>query len=158
MVSKAAKFQSLTVRSLAVAVFLCAGVSIADVRTDAIAERIAPVGKVCIAGEECPTAGATAVAGAVSAGAAPAGASEGPRDPETIYQASCNACHAGAIPTSPKFGDAAAWAPRIAKGMDALYHSAMNGTPGGMPPKGACANCSEEEIKAVVDFMVEKAK
>ena len=60
---------------------------------------------------------------------------------------------------SPKLGDKAAWEPRVAKGKDALYQSAINGVAGtAMAPRGTCAACSDDELKAVVDFMVSKAQ
>ena len=54
-------------------------------------------------------------------------------------------------------GDTAAWAPRIATGMDALVASVTNGK-GGMPPKGACADCSADDIAAAVEHMVGNSK
>ncbi|WHI51081.1 cytochrome c5 family protein [Microbulbifer sp. MLAF003] len=112
-----------------------------------IAERIAPAGETCMKGEEC----AAAVA------AAPEGASGGERSGESVYNASCTTCHAMGIAGAPKFGDAAAWAPRIAKGMDTLYTNAIKGI-NAMPPKGLCMDCSDGEIKAAVDYMVDNSK
>jgi cytochrome c5 len=54
-------------------------------------------------------------------------------------------------------GDKAEWAPRISKGMDVLYASVFNGLAPGMPARGLCFTCSDDDLKAVVDFMVEKA-
>ena len=55
------------------------------------------------------------------------------------------------------FGDAQAWAPRIAKGKEALYATANNGL-NGMPAKGMCVDCNEDELKAAVDYMTSHAK
>lgn len=78
---------------------------------------------------------------------------------EQVYMASCQSCHASGAANSPKFADKAAWQPRIAKGVDALYASALNGVPGtAMMPKGTCAACSEEELKAAVDYIIEKSQ
>ncbi len=78
---------------------------------------------------------------------------------EQVYQKSCVSCHGTGAANAPKFADKAAWEPRIAKGMDALYASAMNGVPGtAMMAKGTCGTCSEDEIKAAVDYMVSKAR
>ena len=56
-------------------------------------------------------------------------------------------------------GDAVAWSPRLAKGMAVLYDSGVNGVPGtGMIAKGGCANCSDEEVNAAVDYMVASSK
>lgn len=80
-------------------------------------------------------------------------------DGKAIYAKSCVACHGSGAAGAPKNGDKAAWAPRIAKGMDALYGVAMNGKPGtAMLPKGTCAACTEADLKAAVDFMVAESK
>ncbi len=63
------------------------------------------------------------------------------------------------ISGSPKLGDKAAWEPRIAKGMDALMQSAIDGIPGtAMPPRGTCATCSDADLKAAVEYMVAEAQ
>jgi len=78
---------------------------------------------------------------------------------EQVYKKSCLGCHATGAANAPKLADAAAWAPRIAKGMDALYTSAKNGVPGtAMMAKGTCAACSDDELNAAVDYMVSKSK
>ncbi|PIE41307.1 MAG: hypothetical protein CSA49_04155 [Gammaproteobacteria bacterium] len=58
---------------------------------------------------------------------------------------------------APVPGQADQWAPRLAKGTDAVYANALNGL-NAMPPKGGCGGCSDEEIKATVDFMIEQSK
>lgn len=110
-----------------------------------IAERTAPTARVCLEGEECGEAAAAA--------AAPAAVAQTPAD---IYQGKCFACHGTGAAGAPKVGTAD-WAPRIAKGVDALYASALNGVRA-MPPKGMCMDCSDDDIKAVVDYMVENSK
>lgn len=78
---------------------------------------------------------------------------------EQVYKKSCVSCHGTGVAGSPKMGDAAAWAPRIAKGNDALYNSAKNGVSGtAMMAKGTCTACSDEELEAAVDFMVSGSK
>ena len=74
-------------------------------------------------------------------------------DGQKIYQASCQACHAAGVAGAPKPGDKEAWAPRIAKGNDALLSSVTNGL-NAMPPKGTCMSCSEDELRAAVEYMV----
>ncbi|NHZ36747.1 c-type cytochrome [Massilia rubra] len=76
---------------------------------------------------------------------------------EKIYTASCASCHAAAVMGAPKLGDKPSWTPRIAKGVDVLYASALNGFKM-MPPRGGNAALKDEEIKSVVDFMVSKAQ
>ena len=58
---------------------------------------------------------------------------------------------------APIFADVDAWAPRLAKGIDTLYSSTVNGI-GMMPAKGTCMNCSDEELEAAVDYMVAEAQ
>ncbi len=112
---------------------------------DEIAKRLEPVGSVCVQGEDC-------------AGEAPAApvslAASGGKSPEAIYNQSCTTCHAMGIAGAPKLGDVAQWAPRIEKGIEVLYDSVINGMPPGMPAKGMCFTCSDEELKAVTDYMV----
>ena len=74
---------------------------------------------------------------------------------EQVYQKVCVTCHKTGVANAPKLGDVDAWAPRIAKGKEALYSSSLNGVPGtAMVAKGGCGTCSEEELKAAVDYMV----
>lgn len=78
-------------------------------------------------------------------------------DGQQVYQTSCQACHATGAAGAPKVGDKEAWAPRIATGMDALMNSVMNGK-NAMPPKGACMSCSDDDLKAATQYMVDQAK
>lgn len=75
---------------------------------------------------------------------------------EKVYGTSCVSCHGAAVLGAPKLGDKPAWTPRIAKGVDALYKSSMEGIKM-MPPRGGNAALKDEELKAAVDFMVSKA-
>ena len=80
---------------------------------------------------------------------------------ETIYKSTCFACHGMGVAGSPKLGDKTAWEPRIAKGNDALYTSAIKGvqsSTGVMPPKGGNFSLSDDEVKAAVDYMVTSSK
>jgi cytochrome c5 len=76
-------------------------------------------------------------------------------DGQKVYQAACQACHAAGVAGAPKLGDKEAWAPRIAKGTDTLFSSVNNGL-NAMPPKGACMSCSEDDLRAAVEYMVEQ--
>jgi cytochrome c5 len=94
-----------------------------------------------------------------TAAAAPAAA--GPADGKKVFDGACAACHGAGIAGAPKFGDKAAWAPRVAQGAATLYTHAINGFQGKagvMPPKGGAMNLSDAEIKAAVDTMVAAAK
>lgn len=80
-------------------------------------------------------------------------------DGAATYKSICMSCHATGAAGAPKLGDKALWAPRIAKGMDALMKSAVNGIPGtSMMPKGMCAACSNDDLKAAVEYMVSQSK
>ncbi len=121
---------------------LAAGTALASVE-DEIRDRIAPVGEVCVQGDDCG-----------SAAAAPAqAASSGPRSGQAVYDAACTTCHAAGVAGAPVKGDAEAWAPRIDKGMETLTNHALNGF-NAMPARGACGDCSDEEIIAAVEYMV----
>lgn len=107
-----------------------------------IAERIAPVGEVTKAGD---------VSSAPVAGTSTA------RSGEDIYNAKCLICHASGTAGAPILGSVDDWAPRIDKGIEALYTNAIDGL-NGMPAKGLCMDCSDDELKASVDYMVEKSQ
>ncbi len=68
---------------------------------------------------------------------------------EQMFQQVCSACHATGAAGSPKFGDTAAWAPRIKTGFDALWHSALKGK-NAMPPQGGGEHSDFEIARAVV--------
>lgn len=74
-----------------------------------------------------------------------------------IYNSKCMACHASGAAGAPKLGDKAAWAPRIAAGRDTLLASVTNGK-GAMPPMGACADCSADDVAAAVEYMVSNSQ
>lgn len=107
--------------------------------------RIQYHGRVCFDGEECDIT-ITALSAAVDGQ---------PRDGKTIYSAVCATCHGTGLIGSPKLGDGAAWAPRIAKGKDTLYKNAINGF-NAMPAKGG-ADLPDEEVQNAVDYMVSQA-
>jgi cytochrome c5 len=98
---------------------------------------------------------APAAISAETSGAGPAGVGE------QRYRKTCFACHEQGVAGAPKFGDKGAWAERIAQGNETLFTHALGGFQGKtgfMPPKGTCADCSDDEIKKTVEFMIEKAR
>lgn len=103
-----------------------------------VENRIKPVGQVYLSGAQAEQP------------AAPTG----PKSAADVYQTSCFACHGTGAMNAPKKGDSAAWGPRKAKGMDVLLEHAINGF-NAMPPKGTCMACSDDEIKAAIEFMLE---
>ncbi|UCF25360.1 MAG: cytochrome c5 family protein [Ralstonia sp.] len=124
-------------------------------------EPAAPAG-----GAAAPAASATeaaapaAPAAAAPAAAAPAAAAAPQASTgdvgKKVYDSTCQMCHGAGVAGAPKFGDKAAWAPRIATGKTALYNSALHGK-NAMPPKGTYAG-SDDDVKAAVDYMAAAAK
>ncbi len=68
------------------------------------------------------------------------------------YDRSCALCHARAGSGAPLVADAAAWAPRLARGDAALLASVTQGR-GGMPPRGLCPDCSDDDLRALIHFL-----
>ncbi len=80
---------------------------------------------------------------------------------KATYDGACFACHASGAAGSPKFGDKAAWAPRIAQGVAVLKKHAKEGFKGNsgfMPAKGGRADLSDAAVEAAVEYMVSQAK
>jgi cytochrome c5 len=101
---------------------------------------------------------APAAAAPAPAPAAPAAASADAG--KKLFESTCQACHGSGVAGAPKFGDKAAWAPRLKEGKATLYEHAIKGFQGKsgmMPPKGGSA-ASDEEVKAAVDYMAAAAK
>lgn len=80
-----------------------------------------------------------------------------PRSGETVYNTICKACHEAGVAGAPKTGDKEAWATRIATGLEALLTSATNGK-NAMPARGGAADLTDDELKAAVEYLVEKSK
>ena len=120
-----------------------------------IVERVRPAGVLVIKEAEATPAAEAApegdVPGAEAVAAAPADASK------ATYDSACFACHGTGAAGAPIVGNADQWSARIAQGNDTLYSNAINGK-GGMPPKGGAMQLSDDEIKAVVDYMVAQSQ
>jgi len=106
---------------------------------EAINSRIAPVARVELA---APSADA-------------AGAAVGARSGEQMYKTVCVACHDAGVANAPKLGDKAAWAPRLALGLDGLLKSAIAGK-NAMPPRAA-SNATDTELARGIVYMANKA-
>lgn len=113
---------------------------------DEIRSRIAPVGSVCVQGEDCGESAAPSQT-----------ASSGPRSGTEVYSSACAACHDTGAAGAPKKGDAGAWSGRIDKGLETLVSHAINGY-NAMPAKGGCSSCSDEEIKVAVEYLIEDSQ
>ena len=72
------------------------------------------------------------------------------------FDATCSMCHGADGMGAPVVGNKAAWAKVTSKGMDAVYHNAINGI-NGMPPKGG-TDLADQDLKAVVDYMISLSK
>lgn len=75
-------------------------------------------------------------------------------DLQAVYDRSCKNCHSLPATGAPQTGDAAAWAPRVAKGQEVLLDHTLNGFQA-MPPLGTCMDCSEEQFRALIAYMVQ---
>ncbi|MCO4864853.1 c-type cytochrome [Cupriavidus sp. WGlv3] len=119
--------------------------------TAAAPEAAAPAA----AAAPAPAAPAAAAAPApAAAAAAPAAASA--EVGKKVYEQVCAACHAAGVAGAPKFGDKAAWAPRLKEGMEAVHNFALKGK-GVMPPKGGYAG-PDADVIAASDYMANAAK
>ena len=134
-------------RSLCVLSFVLAGLAfaqtvppgtVADIR-----ERTAPFGSLCLEGQACGGAPAPPPAATGMAG-------------DEVYGMFCHTCHDTGLNEAPKFGDAESWAPRLAKGMEALLATTRTGL-NLMPVKGLCMNCTDAELQAAIEYMTEAA-
>lgn len=133
-----------TNKILAVAGFLAVWALAAQAAiNDDIAKRLEPVGKVCVQGKECPGMEVTAT---TAGGAA--------KTPDEVIAKHCNACHGTGLLGAPKIGDAAAWKDRADHqgGLDGILAKAITGI-NAMPPKGTCADCSDDELKGAIKKM-----
>ncbi len=119
----------------------------ADSASPAAAAAVAP------AMAEAPAMPQEAAAATPAAEASPIDVSKG----KTVYATACFACHDTGAAGAPKKGDKAAWAPRIAQGMETLFASSINGK-GAMPPKGGQVQLPDDDIKAAVTYMVSESK
>ncbi|WP_374408026.1 cytochrome c5 family protein [Hydrogenophaga sp.] len=122
------------------------------------AEPKAPAGAAPAAAAAAPAAAAAAAPAAATAAApaAPAAAAPTANAGEALYKQTCSTCHAAGVAGAPKFGDKAAWAPRIGQGLDGLTASAVKGK-NAMPPKGG-SSASDADIKAAVAYMLAAVK
>jgi len=124
-----------------------------------VEQRIAPVGAV-YAGDTGRAAMAAAAEAAAKAAASQV-AYGGTTDGKEIYGQLCHSCHEAGVAGSPKMTDKAAWAPRLAQGIDTLIKHAtegFTGSTGVMPPKGGNPALNDAQIHATVEWMVEQVK
>jgi len=125
--------------------FSIAGAVVAQSRDEMIAERIAPVGQVCLLGEEC--------AQGQAAGASSGAAAGGEFEVTATFDQNCAMCHNTGMAGAPRRDDTAHWEARLADaGFDTLVTNAINGV-NAMPPRGMCTTCSDENIAELVRYL-----
>ena len=150
----------VTIGLIIIARIIAANTSVANRAEDAVyqrqvEERIQPVARVAIAGQDNSSLAPPAAAAAVAATAA------ADLTGEQVYNQACVACHGAGVAGAPKLGDKAAWAPRIAQGMDTLHAHALQGYQGKagyMPPKGGRTDLSDQSILNGVDYIIAASK
>ena len=135
-------FAALTVGA---ALSLSAHADLTEKQQKEVEARTKPVGTVCMEGDSS-CGGTVAAAGGGK-----------PKTGEEVFTSTCTMCHGAGIGGAPKFGDKAAWKTRIAQGLPTLHEHALAGIRG-MPPRGTCTACSDDEVKAAVDYMVAHSK
>ena len=79
-------------------------------------------------------------------------------DAAQAYQSSCYACHGTGQAHAPIVGEVIEWEIRAEKGLDTLIQNTIKGLNGIMPARGLCTDCSDEELKAIVEYMLEQSK
>ncbi len=133
------------------------GASFAEPSAPAAADGAAPAAD-SAAAAPVVVAAATSVPAPVAAAApsAPASATVAAASGEALYKQACQVCHVAGVAGAPKLTDKAAWAPRLALGLDGLTASVIKGK-GAMPPKGG-SSASDAEIKASVAYMLASIK
>ncbi len=122
-----------------------------------VRERTAPIGRLAIAGQDNS---ALAIIGSAAAMTAPA-VSTAVLSGAEVYKGTCLACHGTGVGGAPKYGDRAAWAPRLAQGAALLHQHALaglTGKAGVMPAKGGRADLSDQSVINAVDYIAAAAR
>ena len=78
-------------------------------------------------------------------------------DGKSIYDRVCYKCHRSGIDGAPKAGNKEEWAPRVAKGKEELLKSVIEGK-GEMPPRAKKPELTDDELKAAIDYLLEKVQ
>ena len=138
-----------------------------------ILENIKPAGQVCLADQLCVGFPIDAD-GSISTSSItiePISAVEEPTialtetalvavEPESVafdaaatYQMNCFACHGTGAAGAPLLGEAEVWEEKLAKGIEEIMANVINGI-NAMPARGLCASCSDDDLKALVDYII----
>ncbi len=97
------------------------------------------------------------------------GACSGPKEPSfevsqatlAQYANTCEGCHGEGGGGAPITGDTEDWAERVSKGMRKMRENALlgyEGATGIMPAKGGYTELSDDEINAIVDYMIDVSR
>ncbi len=124
------------------------------------APAAAAAGASATAAASAPAAASGPAATSAPAAAAPSAAAPAPvasDEGKKIYNGTCMVCHATGVAGAPKFGDKAAWAPRIATGQDTLVTNSIKGIRA-MPPRGGNGGLSDAQVRAAVEYMLAAAR
>ena len=124
---------------------------------EAIAKRLKPVGEVVVVETAVGAANQSGVRFKEPVPVPPVPVAVVAVNGKAVFEANCAVCHVPGAANAPKFGDKAAWTPRIKTGIDSLYKNALNGK-NIMPPKGGNAALTDAEVKAAVDYIVSQSK
>ena len=76
---------------------------------------------------------------------------------KATYDKSCAMCHTTDAMGAPAVGNKAVWENLLKNGKDTIYKNAIQGK-GGMPPKGGAMSLSDDQVKEIVDYMLEASK
>ena len=150
-------FNDIEVGHAVVYLTASAGGKFAEPKAPVVADAEAAPAATAAAAPAAPSPDVVAALAAANKTAAPAAAAPAATGAvPALYTQACAACHVAGVAGAPKLGDKAAWAPRIATGVDAMTASVIKGK-GAMPPKGGSA-ASDADIRAVVVYMANTAK
>jgi len=78
-------------------------------------------------------------------------------DGKSLYAVRCAACHDTGLLGAPKLSQADQWTSRLPRGRAQLLENAIKGY-NNMPPRGGNPSLSDEQVGAVVDYMVARVK
>ena len=126
-----------------------------------VQERTAPFGRVAVAGQDNSALALAPAASAPAAASAAAPVAASVLGGAQAYAGVCAVCHAAGVAGAPKFGDKAAWTPRLAQGIATLKAHALagyQGKAGVMPAKGGRPDLADQSVANAVDYMVAAAK
>lgn len=132
------------------AILLMVGITLAgslwaQSREEMISERLQGADRVCLQGADCSSGGASMTM-------AQAGGDE--FSPEEVYQDNCAMCHDTGMANAPQPGQTDRWNTRLEEdGLDGVVANAISGI-NAMPPRGMCTDCTDDEVRQVVEYLL----